>query len=390
MSKNISIKVYDPNGGFIKEWANADFSGFSKEINAGLGECVINLYEKFDYTGSELKLGNLVEILVSDKQTSTDGWYLIYAGYISLYEPMVDGGKEGITVHLLGHYTKLSLDILKSGSQTTVYTDSTNGIGTSAAAATDAGKVIRGIIDRYRAETTSPKMFYSAQSIPLVSQNLNYIFEQKTYREALDIAKDACPSGYFYYVNQFGEVYLKSKSTSPTHTFVLGKHFKSVKVERSMEKIRNVMLIWDGQAAGIYKQYKDDASISQYGRRVQTLNDYGIQDSGSADNIGNKFISENKDPDIRVVCEILDDNYETVNGYDIESIEPGDTCRFVGFNEEFADIFRDNMLITQVNYNLDRVQLIIENVKSGIVDQTKKTQDEVNQVSTSGIPTTYS
>ena len=145
--KNLSIKVFSPSGGFIKEWFNFSFSGFTKEINAGLGECIVNLFEKFDYTGSELKLGNGIEIWISDKQTlATEGMFLIYSGYISLYEPFVDGGKEGITIHVLGHYTKLSLDILKNGSQTTLYTETSAGITTTSATAADAGLVVRAII----------------------------------------------------------------------------------------------------------------------------------------------------------------------------------------------------------------------------------------------------
>lgn len=397
MKKTITIRIYKPTGEFLKTWDNASFSGFIKEINGGMGECLIDLGEKFDYDGGELQLGNTVEILVSDKQTNMDEWQVIYSGYISLYEPYADGQKEGIRVHVLGHYTKLSIDFLKSGSQTTLYTDAAAGVSTtSPSAITDVGIVMRGIIDRYRAETASPKLNYSLGSIPVVSQNLKYTFEQKTYREAMDVVKEAAPTGYYYYVDQFGTVWLKAKATEPKHTFILGKHFKSVNVERSIEKVRNVILIWNGETGGskVYKEYKSDASINQYGRRAAGMNDYGIDDEASADNIGNKFIAENKDPDIKVTCEILDDNYYgdyngLAAGYDIETIEPGDTCRFIGFAEEFSNIFKDNMMITKINYLVDRVELTIENVQSGIVDLTKRTDEKVNQEAVSGIPVTY-
>lgn len=399
IQKQISVKVYKPDGKFLKEWVNVNFSGFTKEINAGMGECVLELLEKFDYTGGELLLGNLIDISVSDKQTITSsktgetggGWKLIYSGYISMYEPLVDGKEEKIAVHCLGHYTKLSLDILKSGTQTTVYTDATNGINTTGSAAADVGKVLRGIIDRYRAETSNPKISYVNQNIPTVSQNLKYTFEQRTYREAIDIAKNAAPSGYFYYVDEYGTFWFKGKASTPTHKFELKKHFKSIRVERSMEKIRNVILIWNGETGGskVYKNYQDTVSINQYGRRAAILTDYGIDDETSADNLAAKLLAENKDPDIKVVCEVIDDNYDAVNGYDIETIEPGDTCRFLGFDETFADIFRDNMLITKVNYLVDRVELTIEIVLADIEEQLKKLSDQVSGIDARGIPTIY-
>ena len=394
MRKTVLHNVFSPTGDFLKTATSASFVQFSKEIDAGLGECVLDVAEPFDYSGPEVQLGNIIEILISDSQTvqTAEGSALIYKGYVSLVEPFADGTREGIRVHLLGIYTKLALDILKSGTQTTLYTEATNGLTTSSpSAAADAGKVIRAIIARYRAETANPLLSYSATSIPDVSQTLSYTFEQKTYREALDLAKDACPTGYFYYVDQHGIVWLKQKASTPTHTFVLGKHFQSVQIERSMEKIRNVLLIWNGEtgASTVYKEYKDLDSIAQHGRRVETMNDYGIADVGSADNIGNRFIAENKDPDIRVVCEIMDNNIDPLDGYDIESIEPGDTCRFVGFDEDLSTIFRDNMLITKVSYRSDKVELTIENTHSDLVEQAKRTRDLANQVSLVGVPDTY-
>jgi hypothetical protein len=390
MEKIATIKVYNPGGDFLKLWDKASFGVFTKEINGGLGECVIELNVPFDYAGQELKLGNIVEILISDKQTDEDGWILIYSGYISMYQPEINGKKEGIMVSVLGHYTKLAIDILKSGSQTTLYTDASDGIGAgSPSAAAEIGLVARAVIDRYRAENDNPKMIGSLQSMPDISRDINYVFEQKTYRDALDVLKNSCPKGYFYYVDQDGIVYLKAPDAEPKHTFMMGKHFNYVRVQRSIEKLRNVFLVWDGEPAGVYKEYKDDDSIREYGRRVETLNDYGIQDEDSADNIGEKFIAENKDPDINIVCEIMDDNYDEVNGYDIETIEPGDTCRFIGFDEASANIFRDNMVITRVDYYMHKAIIRMENVKSGLVEETKKIIKNLDQVSVLGINESY-
>lgn len=398
MRKNISIKVYTQTNIFLKEWKNFSFGGFTKEINAGLGECIIELFEKFDYTGGELALGNTVTITIADKDTTATkdyGGRVIYSGYISLYEPRIDGARESITVHLLGHYTKLATDILKSTAQTTLYTKATVGLTTVVAdiAAADAGDVIKGIFTRYAAETSSPKTV--AMSVPTVGQNIKYVFNQKTYRDALDIALKACPSGYFYYIDECGGFYLKQPATTPKHTFILNKNITNVQVERSMEKIRNTVLIWNGLGGGseIYKAYTDTVSVTTYGRRVENFQDKSVQDETSMANMANKFINEHKDPDIKVTCKIIDNNLDQSGGlgygYDIESIEPGDTCRFTGFNESFANIFKDAMLITKVEYKLDSVILTIENFKTDLVDTTKQTQDNLDVLATDGIPESY-
>jgi hypothetical protein len=394
MKKNISIKVYTPQNNFLKEWKNFSFQGFNKQINAGVGECIITLFEKFDYSGGELTEGNLVTITIADKDTlsANYGALIIYQGYISFYEPDADGKQESITVHLLGHYTKLAADILKNAANTTMYTDSTgtNGLKiTAGATAADVGNIVGAILDRYAAETVNPKV--GTFTIPIVGQNLNYIFTQKTYREALDIALSSCPSGYFYYIDAYGGFTLKTQNTVPTHTFVLEKNISNIHVGHSMENIRNVILFWDG--ASIYKKYEDAASIAQYGRRVQCITDTGIQDATSMDNIAAKYLLEHKDPDIKVVCIIPDNNLDFTGGlqkgYDIESIEPGDTCRFLGFNDAVAFIFRDNMLITEVQYSLGSVTITIENFKTDIVTQAKRLQDQIASIVTAGVPNSY-
>jgi len=392
--KKISIKVFNTGGQMIKEWVNATFDGFSKEINSGLGECLITLGEKIDYQGPELKLGNTVEIFVADEDTVDEGFIKIYSGYISLIEPTIDGGTERILVHVLGHYTKLSTDFLKNGSQVVLYSDTTDGLTTTASGTSaDLGLILRAIITRYRAETTNPKLYFTLQSIPDVSQTALYSISLKTYREAFDSVCSMLPSGYFWYVDEDGKVSIKNTPTTPTHRFQFGKHFKSLKIEKSMEKIRNFVVVWNGEPVTgdeVFKHYEDEASITQYGRRSDKIVDYGIDDDTSADKIGAKFIAENKDPSIKLTCEIIDNNYDAINGYDIESIQAGDTCSFVGFNASLSEILNENMLITKVDYLFDRVIIEVELKKTGLVDWQKQTSLQVEDLASYNVPESYS
>jgi len=391
MRKNLSIKVYSPQNNFLKEWTNAKFQGFTKQINGGLGECVLTLPEKFDYSGAELAENNSVIITIADKDTKNVemNGLVIYSGYISFYEPDASGKNESITVHLLGHYTKLAMDILKHGAQTTLYSCAI-GLQTAAGSSDgDAGIIMNAILARYAAETADHKL--TALSIPVVGQNLNYVFAQMTYREALDIAISACPDNYFYYINAYGGFVLKTQDSQPRHEFVRGKNMSKIHVGRSMENIRNVVLFWNG--ASVYREYSDLDSVGKYGRRVQRITDKNVQNEISADNIAAKYLAEHKDPDIIITCTIPDNNlYMTeglLKGYDIESIEPGDTCRFVGFDDENAYVFRDNMVVTQVQYSLYSAVITIQNLKTDLVYQAKSAQSQINQINANGVPDSY-
>jgi hypothetical protein len=403
--KKIITRIYHPDGTLAKDISDiASFDGFTKEINSGLGEAIVKLAVKFDYDGGEIQLGNYLNIYVSDEDTIniSDGYVIIYSGYISMIEPYVNGSDESISIHALGEYTKLGLDILKNGANTTLYTDSAAGLTTTADGdAADVGLIARGIIDRFRAENADAKISYSELSIPLTATTVQYMFQNKTYRNAIDKIVGMAPAGYFFYVDEVGLLSLKSKPTTPTHTFEFGKHFSGMRGEKTIESLRNGIIIWNGEPPGadsFYKAYDDATSIAQFGRRIERyvdsgINNYAVAGDISGDAIAASFLELMKRPEIKIYCTIFDNNFDSgvdgITGYDIESIQPGDTCNFVGFDNDKLDLVRENMLITRVEYAIDRVNLTIEAEKTGFADWQEKTKKEVDQVQTDGTPETY-
>lgn len=394
--KTIIATVSRQDGTQISTLRNFAFGGFDKELNGGVGECVIQTDAVFDDASLALQLGNDVEIRISDKDTATEVSATapdktIYRGYISMIERGVQGQSESVIIHVLGYYTLLATDILKDSTQTKLYSKSTTGLTTVVGDqnAADIGLMMRTVIDRYRAENASPKINYIYDDIPNTSTTVTYTFNQKTYREILDTLKSLAPANTYWKVDAAGNVSFKTTPTTPTHRFIFGRHFTSVRVEQSMEKIRNFVLVWDGTNVGTYKHYQDDDSILTYGRRVEVVTDYGIEDSNAADAIGAKFLAENKDPDVKVVCKIMDNNGNSDVGYDIESIEPGDTCSFYGFAAGVSDNFRDNMIITRVNYQIDYAEIEVQLIKSGIVDVQGNQEKMITDISGSVSPETY-
>ena len=77
--------------------------------------------------------------------------------------------------------------------------------------------------------------------------------------------------------------------------------------------------------------------------------------------------------------DLADSNIDTKSGYDIDSIEPGDTCKILNLPPLTSRTFGTNMTIKRVHYTLDKakIELGISGVSVGeeITDITDKEKD---------------
>ena len=389
--KHITIKVFRPTGEFLKVWEKARFESFSKEVNAGLSPCIINLGESFDYKGNDLKVGNEIKIFVTDKDTieTNEKERLIYSGYISNIDFWVEGKREGIRITVLGWYTMLAQDIWRDtksvpGANTTTFDYADN--------PTDIGTVMRTLLNRYRAEVANPKITYALGDVQITNTTTEYKFEFLTYREGIDILKSLAPSNWFWYVNEWGQFFFKQKSTSIKHRFIFGRHFRQVNVARSLEKLKNIVYLYDdgtNSGGNTLTKFKDLASMQSYGNRAIKVNDNRVRVISDRSKLGDGFVSEHKDPDVKVFAEIIDNNESENFGYDIESINPGDTCIFEGFQTFYAEIFDYPMLITRVDYYFNKAIITIEPLKADIVSRLENINLRVDALERKGVPTTY-
>ena len=390
--KTITIKSYTGTtfNGIIKDMT---FDSFTAAKNSGLGQCAFRLARAFDAfnPSGDVSLGNKIEVRIYDKDAA--GGVLIYSGYIEQQKPSIDGGQESVEIICVGNISKLASDVLKNGAQTTLYTDTTAGLSTSAATAAEIQKVVKAIIDRYNAENGVGSMHYSTdggtESVAATGSNMNYKFEALTYLQAIQKCKDIAPQNYYFYIGPDGTIYFKGQPTSATHTFTVGKNIKSIQVQKGIDSLKNILLLYAPNISGgaVYKQYKDDASISLYTRRVQQQTESNLQDTASMDNLGNSFINENKDPRIRVIMEIADNNENSL-GYDIESIQPGDTCKITGI--AYGTLLTDNMVIQEVEWQLGKATITIETREDFDMDTfLLKLNQDVQGQQQSGILASY-
>lgn len=381
--KQLFVDVYDPATGLkITSWMNVNLNQFTKNINSGLSECILELPYNFDYAGTDIAEGNEVKISIQDNDTGGGVQRLIYWGYISMIEGEISDRKETMKVRLLGFQTMLALDICRIALATTI-----------PFAAVDISVAIRAIIDYFKIANPLSKLSYTALTIPTVGQVITYTLHRAFYQDALDKIRSIAPPNCYFYIDENNIVTFKTKPTTPTHTFILGKHFSAMQAQRGVEKIKNSLLLWNGETgvSKIYKRYEDAGSIALYGRRTKVIDDWGVGDVATADMLAANFLTENKDPEIVLIVEIMDNTENTDGkGYDIESIQPGDTCSFIGFSEAFASRYLSaNMLITSVFYTLDKVTLTIDPRNLGIVEWQDQTAKNALQNNSDTAPSPY-
>ncbi len=373
------------------------FKSYASKIDEGLGECVFSVARKFDDNRIDLLEGNRLEVFVCDVETITStadnntGTIRVYSGRIESVRTSVSGSGEEVEVRCMGYWVSLGLDVLKSSAQTTLYTRTTGGVGTtSTPQSVDIGTVVTGIMARFKAENPSSPIGYSSISIPAVGSSMSYVFQQRTYREAIQRCLNAAPYGYFSFLDKDNIFHFKGISTTPDHKFYFGKHFSEIEIERSITRPRNVLLLWASVSADPYKSYSDAISIAKYGRQVERVTEDSIQDEATMDLVGSRFIAQNKDVEVRIRASIIDSNGVPGIGYDIESIQPGDTCAFYNFDSTFQSLFRYNMIITEIYYTPDYAQITVEPVRMTTVsDITARLKEQISEEKSSGIPASY-
>lgn len=384
INKTIFYNIYTPDGTLVSEdWGDASFVQFSKKINGGFGECIINLARTFDDFGEgvDVRLNNRVEIFVFDKDTtdvinSITG-KRIYIGYISGYTPWInENGNQGVYVNLLGYHTKLAVDILKNGAQTKLYTKATDGLTTTSGdiAAADGGDIIEAILARYEAESSNVMMHYNGGAIATTSSTIKYTFDSETYLDAIERVRQMSPTGYYWYIDSDNFFNFKAKPSTITHTLYYGTHFLNIQVNKNMERIINTALLDDGLTVTNYRGYANILSQGEYGRRVLQKSERYYGDTGTMDEEASNILDTMNEPDIEIRLTLLDNNkYD--NGYDIESIEVGDTVKIEGFNNS---IFEEGMVIKEYTYKIDRMDIVVQPVKIGLFDKVltmKRIQD---------------
>lgn len=339
VDKKFTVKIYDPTGATLIKTVNPllvkDTPNFPSKINQGFGQCVLNLnlpFDDFDEGGS-IDHMNIVRIYEIDNENPSGR--LVYTGFISSYQPSINGGVDSVEVNLLGIVSLLATAFYRASGNLTV---TKSGV--------ELSQAIKDIINHFNSTYSGSLITYDSGSIDTVGTNIEYVYEKLTWLDAIKKTFELIPAGWFWTVDNTGKFYLKENPTTPTHTFTIGKEIDNFTVRNNAENVKNQVIF--EYLSGATVTVTDAPSVALYGLREKYVTDNEVQDSANATIAAQKILDNEKAKKIEVKLTIN-------NEYDIESIKVGDTCQVT--NYKGTTLFNDNMLIIGINYNWDKVVL---------------------------------
>lgn len=316
IQKHYFYKIYD-DGVYVNTWTKEIISEprFRSGINGSAGELIIHLGRPFDDFGEDVdvKLNNRVDCYVVDKDNPNG--LLLYSGYISGYIPSINKEQEKVEITVLGFAAEFQRMILRDASGNTTLTYSSQ----------DPSNILKDVIDKYRARGGSVR--YSSQTIELTNTTVSYTFQANTIKECLDKIIELCPIGWFWRVDSDGFIYLQPKHDTADHTFTLGLEIEHLETFRRIEDLVNRVLFVGAGSPALYRVYENTGSQGSYGMYEKKIVDQRVSVVATASQIANREIDSKKDPEIRSIFVIVDNNGPRGRGYNIESIKPGQTLK---------------------------------------------------------------
>jgi hypothetical protein len=341
-NKTFTVKIYDKTGTtLLGTWSPLTGYPFTKVINGGCGEMSIDLPRTFDRynTDGTVAFLNKVEVWVQDIDTRATSGILVYSGFIADIEIGIQDGQESVKIKTLGHYVRLGFVLHWDGTNVRMTYNST-----------DPADIVKDIVDKFRANETDPFINYSATSIPALGFTVSYSSDSKFGLELLDKIKEMTGVDYYYFFDASNILTFKQKPATATHTFTMGANVQNLRILKSWTDIANVLVAWNGLQEDdtnfLSKMYYNSASIASYWSKMERMTDGRITDPAYMLKLGTAFVNANKDPNVSIQLRVTDNNFDTERGYDIESINPGDTCKILNLSD--PDIYSSNLLITKV------------------------------------------
>lgn len=350
--------VYDNDGstpvGTLTTDRPADGSPFIKthptyteQINGGQGELVLDLFCKFDdfSEGTLVAFMNVVTLdaVVIDETAKTQTTTRLYKGFVSRYEPYIEGGAEGVRVTCLGLVTLATYGLYGStpGYAVTHTTVDPEAIGQ--AVVTNLNANFGGALFSYPSTTST------------VGTNVTYVFTSLSHLDSLQKVKEFCPAGWWWKIDEYGYYRLGAKPTTPTHTFTIGKDVVSLTCPKDSEKVKNEVIVNGTAYSDATSQVTFGTGGTPTGRRTLLITDANITDATTRAQRGGKELADNKDQKIKATVTV---NSRYPNG--IESIRAGATCKIVNFKLANAFFGSQNMQVVGMSYLGDTVSLELE------------------------------
>lgn len=301
---------------------------------------------RFNTDGTKLYLGGATPDGIH-QYTLSSGWDISSASYDNKYlntsdKDVTTMGMEikpdGTKVYIMGRYTKCAYQYALSSAWD---------ISTASYETNDL------IFNITSLET----------SIDYTGTDISYTSNAKSSLETIDRVREMAGSNWYWYVDADNIFYFRQYPTTPTHLFVFGKDISNVEITRSADDIKNEFIFWNqlqpDDTNYLSTRYYNTDSINSYWHRFENLTDGRILDDASADELAGAFIGAYKDPNVSMKFEVKDNNMG--DGYDIESIEPGHTCKILNIKD--SSVVSSNMVITSVYYTPEKAIVYVSDLR---------------------------
>lgn len=367
MIKQVFIKNYDTSGIFKGVFFDFAFSNFTESLNSGLGDVSVVVPRNFDnynFDGA-IEEGFETRIFIADQEDLSG----IQIGSFKLDEIDTQvSDTETVSLSCSGYIHELALDLVEKqtpAANTVIYTTPNQ----------DLSQTIKDVIDLYQTNNTNPKVNYGSGTTTISNTGKTEAVEIVMNSPADIIehcAKQADPD-WFFRVGIDNLVYFQQISSTPDHLFTLGKDIISLNPKRSLRDVRNNFIITNGLASGdadaLLKNYTDATSTTTYGRRFEKKRDGRFKATGNtADEWGARNVGLFKDPINKVRARIVDSNIG--GGYDIESVNVGDTFKFRNLVDNPA--ITGNMIITSKTYGIDFIDITADDTQTYVSRQLEE------------------
>ena len=336
MTKKFLAKVYDGAGDYVSTIPVETLMSkirFTSQINGGQKELNLDLNLAWDNPPTYASVENYVRVYAVDTDNTTGR--LIYTGKITEVIPTLSGGQSKIILTCLGLGSLMKV-----------------GLYNASHTADDPSDIVDAIIADN--QTDYPAMFgvgwIGSDAVPdvrtggqvdTVSTTVTFAFAQITWAESMKEVIRLTAASWYWFIDGGGDFIFKEKPATATHTFTIGKDVDSIFATNSIEDIINYATVdYDGGTVTA----NDATSISAYGKR-ETYKDSSASTStsGTAQNIADQLVAENKDPKKNIKI--------TLNAnYDLESIKCGETCKVQNLKKD-STVVSSNMQIVSIDYN---------------------------------------
>ncbi len=356
--------VWDGAGGnIIATWSDEVISkpSFVEGINSSPGELRIRLAREFSNFGEgvDVELKNKVEVYCYDTDNSTG--LLVYAGYISKYTPTYADQRQFVDIVLLPFATELANYILEDG----------NGDTTVAYLSQDPSDILKDIIDKYR--DLGGTIDYTATSIETTGTTVTYTFKNATVRDALEKVVELSPDNWYSFISANNVITFKqhkSETETADHELNIGRHLAKVRATQDVELIINKIYFVGGDTGGGDQLYLKDTrqgSIDGYGLQAHKIADARVTVQATAEAMMSRILDDKQAPIQMFEIQVVDSNGDDTDlGYDIESIDIGETIAVLGLFARDVDITRWDVARWDVDfwdaprsYNLTRPQVVV-------------------------------